>query len=96
VDQDILEIAEYLFNENEAVAVRFIDSVQTTLKDLAAAPKIGSVKSFKDRRLANVRSWRVKGFPNHLILYEPLQDGILVLAVIHGARDLQRFLKRRI
>ncbi|HUB25377.1 MAG TPA: type II toxin-antitoxin system RelE/ParE family toxin [Tepidisphaeraceae bacterium] len=47
-------------------------------------------------RLVSVRSWRVKGFPNYLILYEPVDDGILVLAIIHGARDLERFLKGRV
>jgi plasmid stabilization system protein ParE len=93
VDDDIAELAAYLLSYSEPVALRFVDSVQSTLKQLAEMPGIGSLKAFANPRLANVRSWRVKGFPNHLILYEPMKDGI---AVIHGARDLERFLRNRV
>jgi plasmid stabilization system protein ParE len=59
-------------------------------------PGMGSPKLFKDTRLAGLRSWSVKGFPNHLIFYQRLENGIMVVAVIHGARDLEPFLKRRV
>jgi toxin ParE1/3/4 len=77
------------------LALRFVDAVQKTLKDLAASPGIGSPKSFHDSRLANVRSWWIKGFPNHLIFYYPIENGIMVLAIIHGSRDIERLLTQR-
>ena len=33
--------------------------------------------------------WRVKGFEKYLVFYRPLKDGIVVLRVIHGARDIE-------
>ena len=39
---------------------------------------------------------RVRGFPNHLIYYVPVPDGIDVLAIMHGARDVQRHLLKRV
>jgi toxin ParE1/3/4 len=96
VDDDIYELAAYLLDHSEDAARRFVDAVQQTLKSLAASPGIGSPKQFNDPALTGVRSWWVTGFPNHLIYYFPLNDGIDVLAVMHGSRDIQARLKRRI
>jgi toxin ParE1/3/4 len=96
VDDDIFELAAYLLAQSEDTARRFVDAVQQTLKSLAASPGIGSPKQFDDPALAGVRSWWVTGFPNHLICYFPTTDGIDVLAVMHGSRDLEFQLKRRI
>ena len=61
--------------------------MQTTLKDLARTPGVGSRKDFEEPALAEVRTWWVKGFPNHLIYYIALENGIDVLAVMHGAQE---------
>lgn len=96
VDDDIYHIAVYLLGENESVAHRFVDAVQETLKDLARMPGWGSIKHFRDPALFEVRSWRVKGFRNYLIYYLIADDGIDVLAIMHGARDIERLLEDRI
>ena len=96
VDDDVYELARYLIEQNEEVARRFVDAVQTTLKDLAKMPGMGSPKDFSDPSLAGVRSWRVKGFPNHLIYYIRRDEGIDVLAVMHGSRNVEPWLKRRV
>jgi toxin ParE1/3/4 len=95
VDEDILELATYLLERSEPAARRFVDAVQETLKELASEPGMGSPKKFPDPDLAQVRSWRIKGFPNHLIYYIPLENGIDVLTIIHGARDVETFLENR-
>jgi plasmid stabilization system protein ParE len=92
VDDDIADLAQYLLEQSEPAAFRFVDAVQRTLNELAAVPGVGSPKSFHDPRLANVRSWWIKGFPNHLVFYQPIENGIMVLAVIHGSRDIERLL----
>jgi toxin ParE1/3/4 len=35
-----------------------------------------------------MRRWRVRGFENYLIFYQPLAQGIDVLRVVYGTRDL--------
>lgn len=101
VQEDVFELAHYLIDESETAARRFVDAVQQTLKRLAGAPGIGSPKEFADPVLAGLRSWRVTGFPNYLIYYwpiaadEPGSAGVHVLAVMHGARDLERHLAQR-
>ncbi len=70
VDDDIAELALYLLEQSgEPLATRFIDPVERALIDLARTPRIGSLKSYRDPNLAGVRSWWVKGFPNHLVYY---------------------------
>ena len=96
VDDDVLELAEFLIEQSEDTARRFVDAVQKTLKELAGMPGMGSRKEFADPALAQVRSWRVEGFPNHLIYYIPMVDGIDVLAILHGARDVERELETRV
>ena len=96
VDDDIYQIAVYLLGENESAAHRFVDAVQNTLKNLAQMPGMGSIKNFQDPALFEVRSWRVHGFRNYLIYYFIVDDGIDVLAILHGARDIERLLEDRV
>lgn len=38
--------------------------------------------------LAELRSYPISGFPNHLIFYLTRPSSLIVVAVLHGARDL--------
>jgi toxin ParE1/3/4 len=96
VEDDIFELARYLLDQSGDAARRFVDAVEVTLKHLATAPGIGSPKHYATPGLSEVRSWWVAGFPNHLIYYLPLPDGIEVLAVMHGSRDVERRLRERL
>ena len=96
VDDDIYELAVYLLDQSGDVAWRFVDAVETTLKDLAGRPGVGSPKHYDHPALAGLRSWWVSGFPNHLIYYFPLAEGIDVIAIMHGARDLERRIAARV
>jgi hypothetical protein len=52
---------------------------------------MGRPRKFADARLNGLPSFRVRGFDNYLIFYKPIQEGIAIFHVIHGARDLARF-----
>lgn len=75
--------------------MRFLTAVEEAITSLRSMPGRGSPKQLGNRRLANVRSWAVKGFPNHLVLYELRGSDVLVLAVVHGARRYERILRVR-
>src|SRR2546423_13534417 len=95
VAEDILDIAAYISRDSMPAALRFMQQAERTVRWLLAHPGAGALRDFDDPRLANIRSWSVKGFRNHVIFYEVESGGIYVLAVVHGARDLPRFLRRR-
>ena len=55
---------------------------------LAAMPGMGRQRGFRNPHAQNVRSFPLKGFPNHLVYYRAVEGGIEVLRVLHGARDI--------
>jgi plasmid stabilization system protein ParE len=62
-----------------------------TFQELARMPGMGRTRTFPQARLRNLRSFRIQGFENHLIFYSPIQDGVEVFHVLHGALDLEQF-----
>lgn len=95
VPGDLDAISRYLEQSDGAVADRFITSVFSALDDLAVMPGKGSPKHFTRPSLADTRSWAVPGFPNHLIYYQPKPEAVVILAVIHGARNVPAVLAGR-
>lgn len=91
--RDILSSAEYLEeHRGEETAQRFLDAVQSTFEALAKMPKLGALCTFRKPALRRLRRWPVKGFENWLIFYQPKRNGIEIVHVIHGARDIESLL----
>ncbi len=90
-DSDVLEelifLSGYIHDDDEETAHRFLDACDATFHFLAQNKYVGARKSFSNPELQAVRMWRVKGFENHLVFYQPLDDGVKILHVIHSARD---------
>lgn len=93
--RDLLSNAEYL-EEHGGVetAQRFLDATQSTFELLAKMPKVGSLCAFRKPALRRIRRWPVKGFENWLIFYQPRRNGVEIVHVIHGARDIEGLLDR--
>ena len=81
--------ATYLAARSPQAADRFLDTCAAEFQRLAAMPGMGGIRLFKNPKAAGIRSWPMTGFPNHLIFYRPVEDGIEVLRVLHGARDIE-------
>lgn len=94
--RDVIDSAAYIERDSLDAALRFFSNVETTLNKLAEMPTAGALRELQDVRLSNLRSWPVDGFPNHLIFYQPTAQGVYVLAIIHGARDLLSALEDRV
>jgi hypothetical protein len=54
----------------------------------------GSHPRLKHAALASLRVFRVSGFEKILLLYLPRRDGVEILRVVHGSRNLQALLRR--
>lgn len=88
-DRDVREAAHAIAENNLSAAIRFVDAVQATEELLLDAPGIGSTREYDNPALGGMRVHPVKGFRKYLIFYIPRRDGIEVVRVLHGARDLQ-------
>jgi toxin ParE1/3/4 len=63
--------------------------VYDTADELAPTPGIGRLREFEVQQLRELRSFPVDGFRNFLLFYIPTAEGIQVLRILHGARDLE-------
>jgi toxin ParE1/3/4 len=88
--QDLRRHALYLAAEaGVELASRFLKSAEKTFETLAKMPKMGRIRRFPHCDLGELRSWSIQGFERYLIFYRALPDGIEVIRVIHGMRDLE-------
>ena len=76
-----------------ATAWRFEDAADRTFARLARMPGLGERHDSSRPQLAELRIGRVEGFDNHLAFYRPIEGGIEVVRVLHGARDIDRALE---
>ncbi len=88
-ERDIEESFVYIGEENLDAGVRFLVAAEESIDFVAKLPLIGSPREFRSSRLRNIRVWPVKGFEYYLIFYRPTDDGIEVLRVLHGKRDIE-------
>jgi len=95
VEEDIISLAEWIARKNRAAAFRFLESVEATISSLRIMPRRGSIKRFAQEDLGEIRSYTVRNFPNHLILYEVRGRIVWIWAVVHGARDYNDILRQR-
>jgi toxin ParE1/3/4 len=80
---DLDHIFDYIAADNLERAIKFIGELNKKIEELAEDPGIGRSRS---ELLPNLRSFR---FKNYLIFYIPLLDGIDIVHIWHGARDIQ-------
>ena len=70
------------------LAARFTNAVYETFEALALMPRMGTPCGFRRPSLNRLRRWPVKDFENWLIFYQPKRDGVEVVHVLHGSRDI--------
>jgi toxin ParE1/3/4 len=87
------QTAWYIVHASQAVADRFVEAVERALQALLDTPGIGAPRPRANPALRDLRMHPVRGFESHLIFYRPLTDGIELIRVLHGARDIEAVLK---
>jgi plasmid stabilization system protein ParE len=88
-ETQFLEILDYLANESESAAVRVRQEIYEALGKLAETPGIGHGR--EDLTNRPPKFWSVYSY---LIVYDPESRPLTIVAVLHGARDVEQLLKR--
>jgi len=82
-DQDIFEVSVYIAqNRGVEAAQGFIDSINEKFLLVATSPGLGRSR---DELASGLRSFPVG---KYVIFYRLISGGILVVRVLHGARDI--------
>ena len=91
---DIVEVAEFIASRTSLDAAnRFVAAAEKTVELLSRMPGLGTRWESDHPRLADLRFFPVTRFPNHLVFYRPLEDGLELVRVLHGAREIARLLE---
>ena len=83
---DLDEIWWFIAQDSPDNADKFLDRIQDNCLTLADFPKMGVSRN----EIKN--SLRSQTIGNYLIFYFPLEDGIDIIRVILGSRDMERLL----
>jgi len=80
--QDLREIGAYIARDSLATALRVVETLESKCQRLAETPGIGRRR---EEIAPELRSFTMSPY---LIFYREIEDGIQVLRVLHGARDI--------
>lgn len=87
--QDLDEAAAYIqLHGTPKRAIRFLRSAESTMAMLAGMPGMGTRYEPDEPLYVDLRYFPIPRFRMYLVFYRPIHDGIEVLRVLHGARDL--------
>ena len=83
--EDLVEIGIYIELDSPRLADEFVALIESKISVLAEHPQMGRVR--EEGRLAglNLRSHPVG---NYLIFYRAIPDGVEVVRILHGNRNL--------
>jgi toxin ParE1/3/4 len=87
-EKDLVAIGRHIAMDNPRAAARMLERFQESFDIIARFPNGGTAR---DELAEGLRSFPVG---NYLIFYLPFSDGVSVVRVLHGARNLRRIFRR--
>ncbi len=85
--ENVDQIGAFIAEENVDAALRVLDAIERAFEELATMPRMGHTR--EDLTNRSVRFWRVYSY---LVVYDPSSMPLTVVAVLHGARDVEQIL----
>jgi len=90
---DLQEIWDYIAEDSEAAATRYLQTIRKEFAALARMPDAGAVRSELTSKA--VRFWLVGPNNSHFVIYNPTSMPVEILRVLHTARNAKRILRGR-
>ena len=85
---DLLDIWDYIADDSLDRADEFLDRVEGKLQTLARNPGLGRRQ---EELLAGLHSFPIG---NYVVFYREIENGIDVIRVLHGSRDIEDIFSR--
>jgi len=89
--RDLEEISALIAADNPDAAARVRLTILYTADFIAQHPEIGRRIRNAAERHQQIRWFVAPKFRNYLIFYRPFQETVMVIRVLHAARDWTRF-----
>lgn len=81
-ENDLTEIALHIAGQNPEAADRWLELIDEKCHTLSSMPEMGR------KRFDLATGLRSLAVNNYVIFYRPVANGIQVIRVLHGARDI--------
>lgn len=81
----------YLQEAGEETALRFIDALERTYRNISERPRAGSSRFAHELDLPGLRVWSLRKFP-YIVFYRVQSDHVDVWRVLHQKRDVPAWL----
>ena len=81
-EADLIEIWIYIAQDSPTSADKLLDEINEKSQTLTESPFIGKSR---DELGPNIRSFPIS---NYMLFYQPIAEGIEIIRVLHGARDI--------
>jgi len=85
-DRDLLDIWLFIAKDSIRAADKWFHTLETKCKQLAENPLSGRLR---EKLAYNLRSFPVQ---DYILFYQPVEEGILLIRVLHGSRDIDYLL----
>jgi len=93
--RDLEGIASAIQQHNSDAAHRFLKAAEQSFALLASQPMLG--ESYPHPRYPELRFWTLgRRFHNYIVFYRPIAEGVEIVRVLHGARELKSVLGERV
>lgn len=89
--RDLDEISDYIAADDPEAAERARLTILNTADLLALNPELGRRIRKAAERHQQIRWFVVPKFRNYLVFYQPFQESVIVIRVLHAAQDWTRF-----
>ena len=89
---DVDQIAERIAQDSLDGALNFLDAIAAASGLLAANPLAGRVVEPAFATLPGLRVWGLAGFRTFLLFYLPVESGVRIIRVLHGAQNVRLIL----
>lgn len=85
--RDLLRLGRQIARVNVETARRFRQMTAETIRRLADKRGLGSPCELENPAVADLRYWPVKKFPNHLVIFRELPNGVEIIRFVHAAQN---------
>ncbi len=88
-DSDIRTISQWIARDSIRTALKWVDDLDREFLKIVQTPGIGTDRSDLRPQLRSVP------FGNYLVFFKSSRNGVIVVRIIHGARDYARLFDRK-
>ncbi len=83
-EHDLTNIWLHIGENNPLAADRVFESAQLTFNRLSETPKIGKAFDSKRPKLNGIRFFPIQKYPNYVVYYREIDNGIEIIRVLHA------------